>query len=297
MTRNNRPPNVLWLGADTDGLGWLLSRMSLEANVTAVHSSFQALITAPEQLDTHCRDGIDRIVVACEDRPSYPLQLIAWLQLQFPEIPLAVATGTWWAGAGRTGIRPTSHLTIPWYRWWDSWTDWLEGSKPGLHSPCVTPTAHTGVPSTSVSRASGHGQIIAGRKDMAETWAIFARASGCTVESQTDDDEAKGISHQVCDDAKSTAGQSKAVQQDWVLWDDSCLDTTASQQVADQLIPWIRKVRLENPNACILCALSLPRWSIWKQALEAGADELVVKPTAGFDFSRIVSRAPPIHAL
>lgn len=296
MTKIKARKTALWLGGTTDGLGWLLSRMSLEADVTALEGSLPELSIAPELLHAHCRNGLDRIVVACEDRISYPQQLLVWLQRHYPEIPQAVATGTWWEGAGRTGIRQRSHLVIPWYRWWDSWTDWIEGNNTRMLSPCVTTTTHIGVAAQPAEQCSQHGQVIAGRQDMAETWAIFARASGCTVESRLhnnlcQEDLYQGKSSELQAEEKSEVGPNKTAKQDWILWDDSCLDTIENRSASDQLIPLIRKARLENPNAVILCALSVPRWSTWKQALEAGADELVVKPTAGFDFSRIVSRA------
>ncbi|MEO8270487.1 MAG: hypothetical protein ABI557_12260, partial [Aureliella sp.] len=179
-----------------------------------------------QQLLARIDSGIERIVIASVNRLDYPFELIEWLQRVCPEVPLALACDSWWDGWRRTGLKSRLHLSLPWYRWWDGWVDWLQGRTLQLYEPapvdwCLltdAPHAHSLATNPPLSR----GLIVGNCRQTLAAWKLAAEASGYSADSVSE----QAYQQQVQDLLKSNDKNRAAFTPQWILWDDSCLDTT-----------------------------------------------------------------------
>ncbi|MEM7558652.1 MAG: hypothetical protein AAF394_05985 [Planctomycetota bacterium] len=123
-SKSNRDKSLKigWISQQTSGSGseysgknevdWLKRQLSMVSH-EVVEISWQ---------DLSASASLDRIVAFCESRIDMP-EILENLADCF--VPSAIATSSWHLGAGRTGLRETTTPTIPWYRFWDAWLNWL----------------------------------------------------------------------------------------------------------------------------------------------------------------------------
>jgi hypothetical protein len=82
-----------------------------------------------------------------------------------------------------------------------------------------------------------------------------------------------------------------ATQYDWIVWDDSCLNTTAIGQHEDQGLPhFIGTIQSALPHALWIAALSLPRVDLWLATPTWEQCEWIVKPDSGHGLLRLLSQ-------
>lgn len=269
---------IAWCGSRSEGLGWLSERCG---SIEELESSESLSV---EIVDALCRQHPRRFILSVENRLHYPVAEIQQLQRVWPEIPFALAVGSWWDGSRRTGIGATNHMTMPWYRWWDAWRGWLKESQAELLGPwpkVVSSRAQKVAPSTA------SGIILCNCRQTAAGWLVGLQ----------------------CDPGRTqllTLGEFKALNQpdqiasaglpDWLLWDDSCLDTFAGADSlfagADSLndvCDLFRQIRTQYSGVRIIAATCMPRWSDWKDWMAAGASELIAKPGQGISLNEILT--------
>jgi hypothetical protein len=281
-------PNHLsyaWLGRADPGLEWLRERIE----TFDFHSRSTRLVHYSASIDWETMAGIgstglDRLILVCADRISYPAKELVLWQRYFPDVPVVAAVGSWWDGARRTGIGEVEHLLLPWYRWWDGWTDWLSGVQPSLFGPChVAAERMPGVQGSSkAERGTRRGIIVANCRSMAEAWLGLVNSTGA---------EATTVSSQ------AFADWTPRSDIDWVVWDDSCLDTfpglcqAGTPQFEDRaLLDFLALVSDRFPSALTIVASSMPRIDQWRAAAEGGAREFIAKPSCGRALANIFDR-------
>ncbi len=292
--------DVVWLGYSRGALGWL--RQQIEQRYAT-----KAMISLDGELPALVRQGVGRIVVACQDRVGYPGKLMAQLSEQYPEIPTALAVDSWWDGSGRTGLGRTSHLVMPWYRWWDSWVGWLDGSESQLLDPCPGSSAHSRLsrparaqPTRQPLAMVGRGLIVANCKATAAGWVQLAQQ--CRLDAISRSPREFYLTNSI--DPKVSVGARVPPAPDFILLDDSSLDTTPSYSESlsplspDNLAPGhedahlmrlVQAAKHRFPDAILCAAVSVPRWRSWERALASGAHEIIVKPNSGLALRRILA--------
>jgi hypothetical protein len=253
---------IAWCGSRADGLGWLGDRCSSIDDVEISES------ICLKSIDLLCTRNPRRLILAVENRLAYPLAEIQHLQRNWPEIPLALAVGTWFDGSRRTGIGVTCHLSLPWYRWWDGWQPWLSvGNAELLNSwpkAAIRRAAHRAGGSSGVA-----GIVLSNCQQTAEGWRI---GLGCAPESSR---------WLRLAEFQTRFSQADLPAPDWILWDDSCLDTLGGADSISDVGRLFADIREGFPGALILAATCMPRWCDWRQWELAGADQLLAKPTSG----------------
>lgn len=263
---SKRQVELLWLGARSNGLGWLLRRIEDIAKVTVAEEHSLDVCSLEEMLaDTDSR--FNRVVFGCPDRLSFPREELAWMASQRPEIPVALACDHWTEGSGRTGLFGRGHLALGWYRWWDHWTDWLVGSNSNLLSPSTSFRSGLTVSGETPELTAGRGMVIADCIYTAAAWSESARA--CRQE----------VMHQCTHTFQQ--GLPTEESPDWILWDDSCLRTIPGSNESEQYLQHIRIAQNQHPHAWLGAALTIPRWDVWQMLEEAGVREIFVKPNDG----------------
>ncbi len=295
---------VLWLGPTSNGLGWLHARISSfrlsSLAVVEVSASTQGAIagTSAEvaaQLRPLVEAGAERLIMACCNRLDYPQEAIEWLNVHAPELPLALATDTWWDGARRTGLGGRTHLTLPWHRWWDGWCDWLDATSGDWFGPCVQP-ATLGMERRRVAAGVGgrqgqegtpsRGVVVANCRQTAEAWCMVARQTGGEAQWRSAAGWHEAI--QLGADFETRHSPKRYSEIDWLLWDDSCLTTAGTADGLAQCLNFIEQARRAVPQARIFCACSLPRWADWEPMQRLGASELLTKPNTGRGLQRLL---------
>ncbi len=291
-----------WLGPTSGGLGWLHGRI-----VNFPHLSTQVAVqTYPEidlgRLKNLVQAGdLDRVILASATRLDHPAREIEFLQRDCPDVPVAVACESWWDGARRTGLGVSGHLSMPWYRWWDGWTRWLEGNDPELFGPVQNsvapwvraqrcPNARSRNASDCNHGAAAEGIIVGNCRQTCDAWRLVAKASGCQAEI---------VSWSKFQRDQREVEVSPTL--DWMLWDDSCLDTSecggdggyefALQQITREKITQEKLSAEANPSASApltIAAVSLPRADQWITRGFDNTCELIVKPDSGQAFSRLL---------
>ena len=243
---------------------------------------FEAL--SIEALEVICSQHPQRLILAVENRLSYPTAEIQYLQRSWPEIPWALAVGSWFDGSRRTGIGATSYLSLPWYRWWDGWRPWLGESNAELLNPWpqLVRTRLNDSLDAAKSPAS-FGLILCNCRQTAAAWQAG-------LEYQPDNTRMFTLS-----EFRSFV-QAASIEPDWILWDDSCLNTFFGVACLSDVCGLFVEIRARFPTSVILAATSMPRWSDWQQWMAAGANELIAKPCQGVLLAEIVLEcrdAPP----
>lgn len=255
---------IAWCGSRADGLAWLCDRCSTiyESNVLESLSI--------DSLDTICSRHPHRLILSVENRLNYPVAEIQHLQRSWPEIPWALALGSWFDGSRRTGIGSTIHLSLPWYRWWDGWRPWLSGSSPVLLNPWPQlALTRSPVVAKSGLSATSRGVILSNCRPTGEAWQAG-------LECDPEQTHLLTLS-----EFRLLLAKADPVAPDWLLWDDTCLDTFAGAGTLTEICGLFEAIRRQFPGVVIFAATSMPRWSDWQRWLSAGANELLAKPTQG----------------
>lgn len=259
---------IAWCGSRADGLSWLSERCISIDEVNATES------LSIESLNAICEQHPRRLILAIENRIDYPIEAIQHLQRSWPEVPLAVAVSSWFDGSRRTGLGAREHLSLPWYRWWDGWRPWLIGSDTALLNPW--PASHSFLNRAS-HQTNAPGVIVSNCRATAEGWLTGLECSPDHANLLTLDE----FNHYF-DDAATT-------EPEWILWDDTCLDTYQGSDCLSTVSEWIIELRKRFPDAVLLMATSMPRWSDWQSWMLAGANELVAKPSRGVTLSEVIA--------
>ncbi len=262
---------IAWLGSSSDGLGCLSERCgSIDELVIDASTSIEAI-------DALCSRYPRRLILAIENRLDYPLAEIQYLQRSWPEVPCALAFGSWFDGSRRTGIGATSHLSLPWYRWLDGWRPWLSGSNVELLNPWpqVLPGKASGKAASEVLCKTS-GVILCDCRQTAAAWQAGIECDPACTQLLT------------LSEFRELVARPSDNETYWILWDDSCLDTFAGADCLSEVGELFATIRKRFPEAIILAATCMPRWSDWQQWKLAGADELIAKPCQGFSLSEVL---------
>lgn len=274
---------IAWCGSSSEGLGWLKTRCtSLDHVATNESLSIAAL-------DTICQKHPRRLILAVENRISYPIDEINHLQRTWPEVPWALAVGTWFDGSRRTGIGPQNHLCLPWYRWWDAWKPWINGTNAESLNPwprmtynvesAAAKAHHTDTPQTTLGTLPGI--IISSCKETGAGWKAALESSG--------HNSARRFTVEILSvqQFRSKLGQATNDPPAWILWDDTSSNTFAGAEGLCHVCLFFESIRKLYPHVLIIAATSMPRWSLWQAWMAAGADELLAKPIYGVQLSEL----------
>ncbi len=313
-----------------DGIAWLRQRIEHlpigQQNNELIEqvwhrSDFSASLTQRQRLLERIDSGVERIVIASVNRLDYPSGLIELLQHICPEVPLALACDSWWDGWRRTGLRSREHLSLPWYRWWDGWVDWLQGRTPQLYEPapaewCLLADAPRA--RSLAARPPVRGLIVGNCRQTLAAWSLAAAAAGYAADCISEQVYQQRVQSLLTPTTEPRA----TFTPQWIMWDDSCLDTapiatvcspsqgragvcspnalriTSNAQAEDrkldvffEQLPILRPTEL--PADCSermlgIVAISLPRGD-WAQRLcSASGRELLVKPNSGQGLTRLL---------
>ena len=258
---------IAWCGSRSDGLGWLSERCGSLDELKQVDTF------TSEAIDAACSQHPRRLILAVENRHDYPLETIQYLQRVWPEVPFAIALGSWFDGSRRTGIGATSHFCLPWYRWWDGWFSWVRSSNASQN---LNPeTEH-----------SASGIIICDCQQTATGWREAIGADS-PVQSLTATEFRKWL--QRMNAGELSTSDETASELNWILWDDTCLNTFIGSECLGEVCSLFTRIRDQFPNVAILAAAAGPRWDEWQQWSAAGADELIAKPSYRISLHAIVS--------
>ncbi len=275
---------IAWCGSRSDGLGWLHERSA----------SIGDIVTQPaidtSAIDDVCSQHPQRLVVAVDSRVEYPLQTIEHLAHTWPEIPWALAMSSWHDGARRTGVGSTSHLSLPWYRWWDGWSQWLNGSETQLlgHWPRLAAALSTGF--QAERSIATLGVIIGNCRETALGWQhslITPRASSDLVYPNG----ATQLPLHLSTRQLSAWFAAPTFAPAWFLWDDTSLDTFDLDRSYRAPPECFSELKSRFPDALVIAATSMPRWSDWQVWRAAGADELIVKPSFGLPLAAVLGNS------
>lgn len=137
---NRSKSSILWWGPNSGSLSWLYNRIAAMCGGGDSRFELQRIPEA-ENIDLAAEfveRGVDRFIVACENRWDYPADELREFSIQFPDVPVALAMSDWWLGSRRTGIfhqNTLPHISLAWFRWWDGWVTWLQGESPTMFGP------------------------------------------------------------------------------------------------------------------------------------------------------------------
>jgi hypothetical protein len=264
---------IAWCGSSHDGLSWLRSRFE---NADEVQVRGEVNCAAIDEL---CSHHPRRLTLAIDARVDYPLREIQHLTHAWPEIPWGVAVSSWHDGARRTGIGSTSHLTLPWYRWWDGWYQWLTTSDANLLGPW--PRISSALTQNCCNRppVSLHGLILCNCHRTSIGWC-----QSLPREIAAKDDETSSklqVPMQLTTRQLPDWLAAPTFIPRWILWDDSCLDSFQIVKHVDGPCNLFATLKKHFPNSMLILATDLPCWAGWQQWMNAGADELIAKPSPG----------------
>ncbi len=265
---------IAWCGSRADGLGWLCDRCG-SLDTVEVGDSISI-----EVIDEICSQAPRRLILSVENRLSYPVAEIQHLQRAWPEVPFALAFGSWFDGSRRTGIGTASHLSLPWYRWWDGWRQWLVGSNAKLLDPwpqAMLTRLRVGTEFRTIGKTSG--VIVSNCHQTAAGWQAGFECDLNSTKLLT------------LKDFRSTLVQASSNSPAWILWDDTCLNSFAGASCLSEVCELVAAIRVRFSDVVILTATSMPRWTDWQQWMLAGADELLAKPTPGIFLSQVIQRS------
>jgi hypothetical protein len=272
---------IAWCGPRSDGLNWLYDRLQATEKIS------ENSMVAAESLDELCALAPRRLIIAAESRVEFPADLVHHASHSWPEIPLAIATGSWFDGSRRTGIGTTPQLCLPWYRWWDGWHQWL-GDHREVQQMDVSNSAGcqlldkwprmaaalTTQP-RNLDTLARCGVIVSNCEETSRTW----RDSLCPSLDTNDQERSSPLQLNVQKFHDWLVMPSMAP--DWILWDDSAHDTFDGPHMQPAICESLLHARRLWPSAVIVVASSMPRWSDWQTWVELGANELIAKPSFG----------------
>lgn len=300
---------VAWLGPAHGGLGWLYRQLAKTCSAIPaieVHRFPAADKTTMQKILND--GGVDRVLCACSTRVDYPREAIEFSLRNYPEVPLAVACESWWDGSRRSGMGIVPHLSLPWYRWWDGWSVWLEGNAPEQFGPCqnspapwvrsswfTQPARYRDV--RFHSHEGGCGIVIGNCRQTCNTWRRLAtHGLGLTFR----DNSSRVIEVEVISWAGYLARlHSKDFPHriSWVLWDDSCLDTSAAcQGAAATMEQFFELTAPVFESSLLIAAISMPRAYQWLARPGSDQHEFIVKPDSGQALIRLLQCRVPDFA-
>ncbi len=277
-------PAVAWFGPSERELGWLRSRVESVAEIVSLdNDATPEWDSAPVRigaLDALCRKNPQRLILSTLSRLLYPLAEIQHAIANWPEIPLAVAMGSWYDGARRTGIGPACYPQWSWHRWWDAWNPWLIESTSGIFDPWprVSELALAVDPARLSPEWSG-GCIVCDCNQTASAWKSVN----------------PGI--EVCTSLQMRQRQASASGLQWLLWDDSCLRGRFDEPVWNDTESLLECARQLNPACLMIAATTMPRIDDWERLRHFGVTEFISKPFVGRPLARILSRTGSHAAL
>ncbi len=265
LERENR---FLWIGSTQGGLGWLRNRIEQEFSPCLATFRELPLSITCEELESIVSRGVDRVIVACADRLSYPAQLVKFMQCQCPDVPLAIAGDNWWDGARRTGLGASMHLVLPWYRWWDGWSTWITGQVAEQFGPFAECRQSVAVAERCL-KPDAAGLIIANCRQTGAAWSATAAQAGF---------QAQVLSWKGFERLTDTNFQWLSGGQ-WILWDDSSWDTYAGCRSKITTAQRFSSLELPSPILHIF-ALSMPRIEFLEDTRQTQV-EVIAKPSDG----------------
>lgn len=263
---------VAWLGERSNELGWLFDRVSHFRTLDSCSVNARVWELGIAALEEACRGGTERVIFACANRVSYPHAEILWLQRNYPEIPAALAMGSYWEGARRTGVGAMPHVAMPWHRWLDGWMDWLDASVPAWFEPCTSPMNYDAT--RELQAEPTEGVVIANCRATATGWKFAAEQVEATVRTLS---------------ARQAVEIPPATDVDWVLWDDSCQSTAGGLEDDRQALDLLGKLGTSYPRARIFCALTIPRFRDCLMLDALGVEQLLTKPNTGRALQRAIA--------
>lgn len=299
--RELAPLRCAWLGPTEHGLEWLyqrlqspgLTRLPIQLDhlphIDLATSQFLASSGPPGEL------MVDRLIIACDARVSYPWQWLDAVARSCPDLPIAVAYSSWWDGSGRTGLGSNRHFGLPWYRWWDGWVAWLAAglqeptdrfpatffSPPGtLHLTDALRTA------TAAAHCEPRGLILANCQQSSQAIGQLANLCGQTTTSLSWQAFAKLAQQEL---VGASPVVPRLADRAWVLWDDSCLETSRSSPgLNTQPADYLNLIRQACPNAQLLGLTGWPRADQWLAVGDGLRVEWLVKPDRGQGLKRLL---------
>lgn len=264
---------ICWLGPIDEELGWLYQKildfLQAKSAQTCIH-----LIHGDDswgQLRQLAHHGVNRVVIACEHRWDYSWEHCRRFTAEFPEIPMALAMSDWWLGARRTGIgHPVqqNHVCLPWFRWWDGWIQWLKGEAESMFGPLPS-SIPCGGPNQQIDSTSKTILLIAKGQEAICSWQMAFKGHRFLDKSNKADSVDRPFSW----------GRD-ACNPDWILWDDSQLNTChGSEANLHSATEQLKRLQAEFPGSRLIVAWTAPRWSVIEPFNRAGIHfELLAKP-------------------
>ncbi|MFO0943364.1 MAG: hypothetical protein U0930_21730 [Pirellulales bacterium] len=276
MSLNNNADSVtkvLWLGSTSNESGWVVTRLAYnEANPFSVET-FSGMDDLLQRL---ADSQADRIILAPENRFSYPDDFISQLNAHYPEIPIAICLGDYWLGWKRTGaghLKTLHHCSIPWYRWHDGWLPWLLGLDANMFGPFPADRFQMQFCEPLNLQSDNDSSItkfilFCADQGIAEAWRASLGNQSANVEVVKE--IAQDGSRRWNDDLRSIK----------LVWDDSRLSTWKGSQFAvEQACVELKMIAARFPNQTIWIYWTYPDWPAWKQLEESGIRfELLAKP-------------------
>jgi hypothetical protein len=272
----SNPSTILWMGGADRELGWLYRRIGQfceqrEAGLQVTHIED---LDDWDQANSLADGGLRRLVVASHNRWEYPWKGLKQFLRDYPEVPAALAMSDWWLGSRRTGMAyplQPPHVCLHWFRWWDGWVDWLEGTASTMFGPFPS-----SIPFVSASIPAGHKQaqwlLVGSDWQCLTAWSKALGDSSCV----------QSYGAGALSDLRWPVGPEQT-QPDWVLWDDTRLSTCQGWKANIRCaIDELTELRVKFPEASLVVAWTLPTWAVVESLSEAGFQfELLAKPFLG----------------
>ncbi|MEM7558653.1 MAG: hypothetical protein AAF394_05990 [Planctomycetota bacterium] len=147
---------------------------------------------------------------------------------------------------------------------------------------------HSLAPSEWASVPELNGLIVAGATEQLETWTEVASELGQQTVAL------------LWSELEGAGSEFEPEALDWILWDDSCLDTCAQFASSDESSPrniaqlqqqlkLLRKLTKTTPQVSLLAATIHPHWQTWEQLHALGALAIIAKPESGVGLGRVLS--------
>lgn len=295
---------VVWCGPHTGSLGWLHDRIEHWCREGQGSKQVLQFVVADGIEDARqiVLNGSQRLILACENRWDYQDELLRHLNHEAPDVPLAIALSDWWLGWRRTGIGHFGlmpGLCLPWFRWWDGWVSWLEGSCASMFGPFPGSLPLSGslnarrAPRTdlepnnprsgsltvdAVQHRPGSAIVIGGCALTVQTWLRRLQ----TDVSATTKVEHTTVGNCIFDDHLPDVLDGPE-RPDWILWDDTRLSTSRGYDAnLSHAIRELNELTMRYPDSQLWVSWCQPLWAVVRKLQAANLSfELVAKPYFG----------------
>ena len=300
----SKAKKIIWYGSTVGGFEWLHERTQkwCQANANRVVWLQGEKSDNCDELIAIAATDTYRIIMACKNRWDFPQRAIEQLNKMVPEVPLSMAVSDWWLGWRRTGIGhfgPLPIICLPWFRWWDGWTQWLSGDCAAMMGPfpssipktqlCgqelvkdrdLTPWKRLGNLHSidSVAQQRNRVLVVGGCAAAMQSWQRLLSDTRRPVLYGHATLSKENVLMELMKDEKE-----ELHSQDWILWDDSRLCTVRSPEVSlRQATSELSALARLFPKSRLWVAWTQPVWDIVRSLWEAGLDfELLAKPYFG----------------